>query len=325
MSWKTAKPPWTLGGKYNKTSYNEGDKITTKANPVFVPATENAPGGTSVTVKHAPCGYWFSTPNVSFNSLNILGVEVAFCSNGSIVIGPGCEDGTCAIAYTTQGMSVNEEQTLSVTTPADNCIYSWAITSGGGSLSAASGNSVVYTAPSTNANCANNATITLTTLGSVCDSLGIAVNANTGVDDRAYRVVTQLVHPGADEGGLCAFTISANPNPNTGLCDGYIIDVFAKVKVSYYLCNGNEWVQSPYPCEATQSSGFSGLQDGDGKFYLCDNAAGRAEAVRIVMYDGSSAACGLSTQPWGDAIDESPVDLRYARMITAGCCPGALV
>jgi len=177
MSWKTAEPPWTLGGKYNKTSYNEGDKITTKANSVFVPATENAPGGTPVTTAHAPCGYWFSIPNVSFNSLNVLGVEVAFCSSGSIVIGPGCEDGTCAIAYTSQGMSVDEEQTLSVTAPADKCTYFWAITAGGGSLSAASGNSVTYTAPSSNAGCANNATVTLTTLGNVCDSLSIAISS----------------------------------------------------------------------------------------------------------------------------------------------------
>ena len=173
MSWKTAEPPWTLEGKYNKTSYNEGNKITSNSNPVWDYPTQ---GATPITTTHNPCGYWFGKKifNIFASAFNIA---VSFCSSGSIVISPGCEDGTCAIAYTSQGMSVNEEQTLSVTTPADKCTYFWAITAGGGSLSAASGNSVTYTAPSSNAGCANNATVTLTTLGNVCDSLSIAISS----------------------------------------------------------------------------------------------------------------------------------------------------
>ena len=301
MSWKTAKPPWTLGGKYNKTSYNEGDKITTKANPVFVPATENAPGGTSVTVKHAPCGYWFSTPNVSFNSLNILGVEVAFCSNGSIVIGPGCEDGTCAIAYTTQGMSVNEEQTLSVTAPADNCIYSWAITSGGGSLSAVSGNSVNYTAPANNAGCINNPTITLTVLGSVCDTLEIAVNASTSTNE-AVRIYTKT-------GAKPDLTWNYDSH-----C--YILNISQQ-------CDGSIYNTPINPCDALQVDAWGddpALPNRD-----VYKAYTEAQKIARCMAHEETYICSTGGHSWDYWLGASPLDLRHEEWIAAGCCPEVLL
>jgi len=82
-----------------------------------------------------------------------------------------------SIGYTTQGMAVDEEQVLSVEGAIEGVTYDWEITSGGGSLSALEGVAVTYTAPASNPECANNATITLSVDGNVCDTLEIAVNA----------------------------------------------------------------------------------------------------------------------------------------------------
>ena len=81
------------------------------------------------------------------------------------------------IVYTSQQMTVNQQQTLEASGMQSDECYSWAITSGGGSLSALTGKSVVYTAPATNANCVNNPTIQLSCGGVVLDTLKIAVNA----------------------------------------------------------------------------------------------------------------------------------------------------
>jgi len=55
--------------------------------------------------------------------------------------------------------------------------YSWAIISGGGSLSITKGDSTVYTAPATNPNCASNPTIQVTDYCGNTATLQIAVNA----------------------------------------------------------------------------------------------------------------------------------------------------
>ena len=86
------------------------------------------------------------------------------------------ESGACtgSIGYTTLQMSVSGSQTLTVVNPTSGETYYWSTTSG--SLSASEGTSVVFTAPASNANCANNPTITLTCGGSVVDTVEFAVN-----------------------------------------------------------------------------------------------------------------------------------------------------
>ena len=119
------------------------------------------------------------------------GTKGANC--GCIEISSDCEEEeeecsctTESIGYTTQQMSVDEVQTLTVTDSVGECVYDWEISSGGGSLSSSTGTSVDYTAPSANAECASNPTITLSVGGDTCDALQIAVNAVTGWDE-AYR------------------------------------------------------------------------------------------------------------------------------------------
>jgi len=98
-------------------------------------------------------------------------------SNCDAARGGLCED--CEgveITYTTQGMAINETQNLSAN--ATGAIVTWSL-SGGGSLSANEGSSIVYTAPSSNPNCENNATITMMVSGQVCDTLEIAIVSDT--------------------------------------------------------------------------------------------------------------------------------------------------
>jgi len=99
-----------------------------------------------------------------------------------------CTCGTMAIGYTTLQMGVDEGQNLTVdgSPEGTGCIYTWVIASGGGTIVPETGNSVTYTAPSSNANCTNNPTIQLyvsVPVGSsyLCDSITIAVNASSGV------------------------------------------------------------------------------------------------------------------------------------------------
>lgn len=140
-----------------------------------------------------------------------------------------------AIGYTSQQMTVNGTQTLSavpVGDPACGTVYDWAITAGGGTLSAPTGDSVIYTAPATNAECANNPTIQLSCNGTVLDSLQLAVNAGP-TSFRAYRHVRGCkkpcgYYPGED---WCGKTFGIFPGTNglacsdpTYRCDGTFYD-----------------------------------------------------------------------------------------------------
>ena len=91
---------------------------------------------------------------------------------------------SCAIGYTSQQMATNGTQTLSAVPTGEGCgaaAYTWAITSGGGTLNTAEGDTVIYTAPATNASCANNPTIALYCDAVLQDTLLLAINAVTAL------------------------------------------------------------------------------------------------------------------------------------------------
>ena len=81
------------------------------------------------------------------------------------------------IAYTSLQMTVSQQQTLTVTGGAVGEVYSWAASSG--SVSPNSGNSTIYTAPSSNPGCIKD-NITLSCGGSVVDTITISIVSNTG-------------------------------------------------------------------------------------------------------------------------------------------------
>lgn len=109
-----------------------------------------------------------------------------------------CEECKGVIGYTTLQMSVSGTQTLTVVGWKAGEVYSWETTSG--SINPSTGNSVTYTAPSSNVNCANNPTITLTCRGNVVDTLEIAIRSATFDYNKAAFYVTQGGGPGTKIG-----------------------------------------------------------------------------------------------------------------------------
>lgn len=89
------------------------------------------------------------------------------------------------IDYSLQ-MSAGTSQTLTAMHTRAGASYHWEISAGGGTLDKNVGASVVYTAPATNPNCANNPTIKLTTgskgcvANPLCATAQITISNNTG-------------------------------------------------------------------------------------------------------------------------------------------------
>jgi hypothetical protein len=204
------------------------------------------------------------------------------------------------ISYTTQGMQVDETQNLSVTNygaiPGD--CFTWAISSGGGSLSAVRGYATVYTAPSSNADCASNPTITLSCNAIAADTLEIAVNAYVGGVE-AYSV---------------ADTCSAN-----------------------FYCSGGTGCanigDSNYACELTKSYDCTGVYKAAWTSFYAYRAhiGGGVYEWSIyscnLVYMGVKCAdavggCGCLSVFNGDYFTH---DLRTGAMISGGCCPEALL
>jgi hypothetical protein len=83
----------------------------------------------------------------------------------------------------------NQTQTVGIANPTFGASYAWAIISGGGSLSNQQPLSIDYTAPGSNANCLQNATIELKLNGKVCGTAKIAINGAT-IDYAASAIAT---------------------------------------------------------------------------------------------------------------------------------------
>lgn len=103
--------------------------------------------------------------------------------------------GTCASEYilmsgTTQ-MQGGETKTLSVGNAIGGKTYTWLVSAGGGSVSPATGTSTTYSAPVSNANCADNPTIQLKVGVNVCASTSLAVNTSSAP---AYAAVTHVAY-----------------------------------------------------------------------------------------------------------------------------------
>lgn len=123
--------------------------------------------------------YLFQLLSVEYGSTQAG--EGSYINCGSEVIDVSCCDGCVSddIGYTSQQMSVGLTQELNATPGAqpDAC-YSWELTaSGDGSIDRTEGSTTIYTAPSTNAQCANNPVISLKCGGVVVDTLEIAIDA----------------------------------------------------------------------------------------------------------------------------------------------------
>ncbi len=198
------------------------------------------------------------------------------------------ESGACtgSIGYTTLQMQVSGTQTLTVVNPTSGETYYWAASSG--SIDA-TGLSVIYTAPATNPNCANNPTITLTCGGTQVDSISIAVNAYSNRYDVAYI-------------SLC----TGGDSYNTSNCDKEGEYPWCYVSVRRYNCIGEDVIRILY-----------GLPD-----LNCDYAMYLAQNGGYIncRYDG----CAYTGEP-GCSCGGFDPDVRTVLMKTNGCCPAQLL
>ena len=223
-------------------------------------------------------------------------------SCGCIEISSSCA--TCdsgSIAYTSQQMVVDETQGLSVVDPVEGCTYYWNIALGGGSLLSSTGTSVDYTAPSSNANCLLNPTITLSTGGSVRDSLSLAVNASPDTRIGYDYSNISIFSTGFDE---CTDT--------TGTCNGCYVSRIKRSHYTYLNCDGS-----------TDDSGFQCGDPTTITFWQCTYCADGEDCP------GSCA--GQCEYPEDSVIINNCIntrggaDNRTEAQLEAGCCPAQLL
>jgi len=215
-----------------------------------------------------------------------------------------CTTETPTISPTTQSLSVNEEENFVVINygliPAE--CFTWAITSGEGTLSTDTGYATTYTAPATNTECAGNPTISLKCDGVEKDTLTIAINAVSGGND-AYHMV------GSCLSGLRSTEVGGYCTCSTAGAD------YDCMEITTYLCNGTLSLDPLYSAHA-EINAFAPPQVDVG-----------ACAVPVhTCASGTKCACILEwwvIQGYGGS--GTYKDVRTAEQITAGCCPGALL
>jgi len=219
---------------------------------------------------------------VALNTYIRAGCPVAWIDNA-------CSSAT--IKYTTTQMAVNETQQLTATGE----FHDWFINGeikweldGGGALSSYEGETVIYTAPGTNAECADNATISLICNGTVEASLTIAINA-VSTDERASAMLSA---------GYCYVNLNSPP----------IICIICKGTWNTYKCDGSQ-PTDPACTNVMEACGFKVICHYDGTTPNCSEC-----------YAELPSCCDLYGVTFGVA-----KDLRTADMITAGCCPSALL
>jgi len=223
-------------------------------------------------------------------------IKFALANDGAMPDGdcfPCVSDCDCtdiSIGYTTQGMQVNEEQTLTVEGAEEGCDYNWAITGGGGSLSGESGVSVIYTAPDENPSCELNPTIELWCGGAMMANLAIGINSY-GAGSTAYEVKWITGYSGGD----CVYSPYSKPP-----CDYWC------GPVTYFMV-------AQYDCEGTELRRCAGTP----QFCWYTNPVEDVPAIRGTCWDGFTVM--------GQNQSLGVTDMRSEVKIAKGCCPAGLL
>lgn len=192
-----------------------------------------------------------------------------FCKGkemGSIEMGILSVPPSASIDYTTNQMAINDQQTLTAIPEGSFCgelECEWAIISGGGSLSSGTGVSVVYTAPATNPQCANNPTITLQCSDEVQDTIEIAVNATAG-SSVIISCCSVPYHPPHPSNMRCTNFQSCNGNwnyPTDSFCVEHCGGAFGAYAppgtTGFNLCSVMGWAEG-FTDERTESQKAAG-------------------------------------------------------------------
>jgi len=195
-----------------------------------------------------------------------------------------------SIGFTSLSMEVGSFQDLTVIGAKEECSYKWAIVSGGGSLSAATGATVRYTAPATNPDCLSNAVISLSVGEDTCDSLGIAIYAVGNPSVVAYWLVDDFITTVCRAVGENRYYCSRSVSVKSYNCAGvYLADVQS--------FGGSTSPWDTHTCKECLA-------------YLGSKGCTEADVWEQV------AAAGFSS---GEVIDK-----RTEAMKAAGCCPAEL-
>lgn len=281
--------PWIVR-PITSLSYNEGDKIALSPRMFGgSPIWDMEHYGNAITEIHDPCKYW---------------TKGDYCPCLSTIL------------YTTLQMSTSQTQTLTVSEiDADDRCFTWHVNFG--TLNKYTGRTVIYTAPSSNPNCANNATIRLFCYGNEIDSIQIAVSANTtGV---AYYATVCLSE------GSCTNPVWDGRQWNT-------VFKTAVVAIYQYTCKG----------VGSRSGVYCGVGGGTcasvGVPISCSDCL-KSKTVKTycsptytqtnrLNCEGMALECtGLCILgiPEGSLTLGEPFDTRTPAMKAAGCCPAALM
>ena len=201
-----------------------------------------------------------------------------------------CTEDNTSIGYTSAQMSVNQQQTLQLLGCSDDfddqCVWSVDY----GTLSSNNGVEVIYTAPPTNVNCANNATVTVTCNGVVVSILKIAINADTS------SAVAYAFNSSCEEGCSQVWT-------------GY-----------YWMCVYEYWYyQTLYHCDGTVHSGPTKKilisSSGGCQYFSCAKLHASCDNNSSCVAVGG--CCNLYVHGYED--------WRSAAQKLAGCCPSQLM
>lgn len=218
------------------------------------------------------------------------------------------------VGYTTQQMAINGTQTLAAI-GGEGCSLDWEIVSGGGSLSASSGSSVVYTAPSTNPNCVNNPTITLSCQGAVVASLSIAINAAWSGYGAYYKTSQRHEEPCFYaihyELYNCAGAIVPGWGGDCIYCDTSAFPCYLACYLDWVYCGpppGDVHYTCPGTGQWTNWCPGSTICNFDYLLGRCD-----ARPYKCLHAFGKDINCSGST------------DVRTPQIIAEGCCPASLI
>ena len=232
-------------------------------------------------------GGTYKAPKVTKETYDLMGVRPFLsddkgddCLTWSVKIKP--QTCTGSIGYTTLQMQVSGTQTLIVVNPTSGETYYWAASSG--SIDA-TGLSVTYTAPSSNANCTNNPTITLTCGGAVIHTLQLAVNAATGPAAYVFAETAVGVCHEVSGGYYVGITNLKAGTMQVISCSGVITHTFSQDASSRQVC-------------AT-----------------CAQAFASAEQQLFINFGGGAYNCWLHGTRLG-----SVCDVRTAQQKLDGCC-----
>lgn len=224
---------------------------------------------------------WFSTPYMMFTRFCVNKCREVGSCDFSIYEIALCPDPNCigaTIGFSTQGMGINETQQLTVLDPNPGGEYTWELFEGGGDIDGDG----LYTAPASNENCDQNATINLMCFGTIVDTLDISVNAVSGT---------------------AGFLTYCEKSSYAG---GYCLECYAGINKRNINCNG------------TVSETYSGCVSVPCYLNICPGRTPTEEEWEGLC----NCAYGRITAPdcLGATHDDN-WDRRTEGQLTAGCCP----